>query len=319
MKADSDHQPFFAAGVPVLMLHTGLHEDYHRPSDKADKINSAGLKSVSQLLFSTALDLADSPDKPKFRTASRDESPDTEPVVEQLSPVPAGRLGITWNEAQAKQDIVQVAAVTPGSPADKAGLKVDDRIVEYAGRNITDIAQLRELVLATRGLVPIQVARSVTAANKPAATDKPAEPLKLQIQPSGDPVRLGLAWRTDDAEPGSVLLVGITPGSPADRAGLKLYDRIYEVGGKRFTSGDEFRQLTASLPSPLELLAETGGKLHTVTCNRLEIITGESTAETAPCGPRIIFRSRIALNPTAIPLVCRKISPTTLHFGSSRC
>src|SRR5262249_51855167 len=172
------------------------------------------------------------------------------------------------------------AAVTSGSPADKAGLKVDDRILQYAGRDITDITQLRELVLATRGPVPIQVARSATA-----SADKAAEPLKLQIQPSGDPVRLGLAWRTDDAEPGSVLLVGITPGSPADRAGLKLYDRIYEVGGKRFTSGDEFRQLTASLPNPLELLAESSGKLHTVTCNRLEIITGESTAETTSPTP----------------------------------
>src|SRR5262249_49568581 len=97
MKADSDHHPLFSANMPVLMLHTGLHEDYHRPSDKADKINSAGLKLVSQLLFSTALELADEPDRPKFRDASHSESPATEPIVEQLAPVPAGRLGITWD------------------------------------------------------------------------------------------------------------------------------------------------------------------------------------------------------------------------------
>ena len=54
MKADSDHHPFFAAGLPIIMLHTGLHDDYHRPSDKAEKVNPAGLQKVSQLLFRTA-------------------------------------------------------------------------------------------------------------------------------------------------------------------------------------------------------------------------------------------------------------------------
>jgi hypothetical protein len=265
MKADSDHQPFFAAGVPVLMLHTGLHEDYHRPSDKADKINSAGLKLVSQLLFSAALDLADQADRPKFRTASRNESPATEPLVEQLAPVPAGRLGMTWDEGQAKQGIVQVATTIAGSAADKAGLKVGDRILAYAGQQITDIQQLRELVLATRGKVPIKVVRS--------GRDLP---LELNIEPAREPVRLGLAWRVDEAEPGAVLLVGITPGSPAEQAGLKLYDRIYEINGRRFSSSEEFRQLTNSLPSPLELLTETSGRIRTVTIPRLEIVTSQT-------------------------------------------
>jgi membrane-associated protease RseP (regulator of RpoE activity) len=265
MKADSDHQPFFAAGVPVLMLHTGLHEDYHRPSDKADKINSAGLKLVSQLLFCAALDIAEEAAQPKFRTASRNESPATEPLVEQLAPVPAGRLGLSWDEAQAKQGIVQVAAISPGSAADKAGLKPGDRILNYRGQEITDIKQLRQLVLATRGTVPIKVART--------ASDQPME---MNIQPAGEPISLGLAWRVDDAEPGAVLLVGITPGSPAELAGLQLYDRIYEINGKRFSSSDEFRQLTNSLPSPLELLAETSGKIRQVTIQRLQIITGQT-------------------------------------------
>jgi hypothetical protein len=264
MKADSDHQPFFAAGIPVLMLHTGLHEDYHRPSDKADKINSAGLKSVSQLLFATALDLADDHDRLKFRTTSRNESPATEPLVEQLSPVPAGRLGITWDEPAAKQGKVQVAAITPGSAADKAGLKVGDHITSYAQQELHDIQQLRQLVLATHGKVPVSVVRS--------GHD---EPVQLTIEPSGEPVSLGLAWRVDEAEPGSVLLVGITPGSPADEAGLKLYDRIYEINGKRFSTSDEFRQLTSSLPSPLELLTETSGKLRKVTVKRLDVIPGK--------------------------------------------
>ncbi len=270
MKADSDHQPFFAASVPVIMLHTGLHEDYHRPSDKADKINSAGLRQVSQLLFRAALDLADEPTRPKFRSASASESPTTQPVVEQLSPAAVGRLGIAWDEAQAKQGVIQIAGVTADSAAAKAGLKTGDRIVSYAGRELNDIEQLRQFVLATRGAVAIKVLR--------AGSD---QPLELHIRPAGDPVSLGLAWRVDDAEPDAVLLVGITPASPAQRAGLQLYDRIYEVDGRRFSSSNEFRQLTNSLPSPLELLTETRGKIRPVTVERLEIVTAQAEPASA--------------------------------------
>ena len=39
MNDDSDHHSFFAAGVPVMMFHTGLHEDYHTPFDTADKLD----------------------------------------------------------------------------------------------------------------------------------------------------------------------------------------------------------------------------------------------------------------------------------------
>ncbi|HZZ29600.1 MAG TPA: M28 family peptidase [Pirellulales bacterium] len=269
MKADSDHQPFFAARVPVLMLHTGLHEDYHRPSDKADKINSAGLKVVSQLLFRTALEVADETIRPKFRTASRDESPASQPTVEQLSPPASGRLGIAWDEAQAKQGIVQVAAITAGSAAAKAGLKTGDRLISYAGHELNDVEQLRQLVLATRGAVPIKIMRP-----------KNDEPMAITIQPTGEPVRLGLAWRVDDAEPDAVLLVGITPGSPADRASLKLYDRIYEVNGRRFSSSDEFRELTNSLDNPLELLTETQGKIRPVKVERLDILSSDVRSTT---------------------------------------
>src|SRR5262249_44691279 len=147
-----------------------------------------------------------------------------------------------------------------------------DRISSYAGRDITGVDQLRQLVLATRGTVPLKVVRG--------GKD---EPVVLNIEPAGGPVSLGLAWRVDDAEPGGVLLVGITPGSPADRAGLQLYDRIYEVNGRRFSSSDEFRQLTNSLPSPLELLTETSGKIRPVSVQRLEIVTSpvESRATNA--------------------------------------
>jgi len=266
MKGDSDHHPFVMAGVPTLMLHTGLHEDYHRPGDKANKINAAGLESVSRLLFRAALDLADEDERPKFRNASRDESPATQPIVERLEPAAPGRLGLTWSEKQAKNGIVQVESVSAGGAAAKGGLKAGDRIISYASRPVADAEQLRQFVLATRGAVPIKVQRG-----------EGVEPMELTVKPAGDPVSIGLSWRTDDAEPGSVIVVRVTPGSPADRAGLRLYDRIYEVGGQRFATSDQFRDLANSLDSPVDCLTETRGQLRHVSLERLEVISAEDS------------------------------------------
>ena len=43
---DSDHSSWWKAGVPAVILHTGLHPDYHRPTDTTDKINFAGMSRV---------------------------------------------------------------------------------------------------------------------------------------------------------------------------------------------------------------------------------------------------------------------------------
>ncbi len=272
MKADSDHHPFFAAGLPIIMLHTGLHDDYHRPSDKAEKVNPAGLQKVSQLLFRTALDLADADTRPKFRPASRGENAGDRANLEHILPPLPGRLGLGWDEKLAKDGIVQLVLVNPGSPAAKAGLRVGDRITHYAGRPISDDELFRRLVLATRGAVPLIVER--------AGSEKP---LELTIEPSGDPIRLGMSCQIDDAEPGAVFLVRVVPGSAADQAGLHILDRIYQINGQRFEGVDQFLELANGLPNPLELLVESRGKLRHVELDRQEIVSaGEAESPPAP-------------------------------------
>lgn len=51
LKPNADHYPFFERDIPVLMLHTGVHGQYHRPSDTAKLINSPGMTQVTRLLF----------------------------------------------------------------------------------------------------------------------------------------------------------------------------------------------------------------------------------------------------------------------------
>ncbi|MEX2113551.1 MAG: M20/M25/M40 family metallo-hydrolase, partial [Pirellulales bacterium] len=51
IRPDSDHQSFYSRGIPFLMLHTGKHSEYHRPSDDAELINNDGLSQIAQLMF----------------------------------------------------------------------------------------------------------------------------------------------------------------------------------------------------------------------------------------------------------------------------
>src|SRR5256885_850471 len=48
----SDHMTFATKRIPVLFFHSGMHADYHRPTDDADKINYVGIKEVVDLAAS---------------------------------------------------------------------------------------------------------------------------------------------------------------------------------------------------------------------------------------------------------------------------
>ena len=58
----SDHTAFFSAGIPVLHLFTGPHEDDHRPSDKYRSLNYSGLSRIARLTEATTRRLADLPE-----------------------------------------------------------------------------------------------------------------------------------------------------------------------------------------------------------------------------------------------------------------
>jgi C-terminal processing protease CtpA/Prc len=75
-------------------------------------------------------------------------------------------------------------------------------------------------------------------------------------------VRIGITWRDDSAEPGTLLLTQVVYGSAAHRAGLRANDRIYEVAGQKFATSAEFSKLAAAAENPLEILAERAGVLH---------------------------------------------------------
>lgn len=88
--------------------------------------------------------------------------------------------------------------------------------------------------------------------------------MELGVELGGRPLRLGISWRTDDAEPDTVVLARVMADSPAARAGLKVGDRVYEACGQSFSTSEEFQRLVAAEAGRVELLVERQGRLRTI-------------------------------------------------------
>lgn len=61
----SDHYPFYRKGIPVLFFFSGLHRDYHKPSDDFEFIDFDKLMKVSQAGFLIGYDVANTPVRPE--------------------------------------------------------------------------------------------------------------------------------------------------------------------------------------------------------------------------------------------------------------
>jgi hypothetical protein len=253
IKENSDHYPFFAASVPFLMLHTGLHDDYHRPSDDVEKVSYDGVERVSRLMLSMVLEAANSDTLPAFRAASRNETNEySRRQFEQPLAVPAPRLGMSW-DASDKSGGLLVKRVDDGSPAANAGLRAGDRLLALNDARWETEDEFRSLVWAAANPAKMLVEREGIE-----------DSIDVPVQLAGFPVRLGMAWRIDESEPGTVFVVQIYPGSPAGRAGIQYGDRIQAAAGQEFKSSDELLKIIAEQTDSFELRIERNGAIKTL-------------------------------------------------------
>ena len=129
----SDQNSFYTKdfAVPVLHFFTELHSDYHKATDVASKINSPGEARVLDYASRVIREMAD-------RSAQLT-------VVWKPAPVRAGGsgtqpyLGSTPDMAAGDTPGLRVTGIASGSPAEKAGMKAGDIVVELAGKEVTDI------------------------------------------------------------------------------------------------------------------------------------------------------------------------------------
>jgi len=257
-KENSDHWTFFQAGVPSLYVHTGLHSDYHRPSDDIEKLNIGGMREVSQYLVEQLCELADAEHLPPFRRESRFDTPQKQRRQERALPALAPRLGFVWEPSPGKTTQPRVKRIKRYSAAALAGLKQGDRIVAVNGWPCTEPPLLQTLALASAAELNLEIER--------AGTDMP---LTITLPLEGAPVRLGLSWRGDPVEPGAVYITRVVPHSPAARAGIELQDRIYALDGKAILGQENLlARIQASLAAGKEqilLEIESRGLISEVT------------------------------------------------------
>jgi len=126
----SDQSSFYGAGVPVLFFFTDQHEDYHRASDVASKINVEGEARVIDYSAALIRELGDRSARLTFVKAP------------PPSRGPGGNgawFGSVPDMGAVDVVGVRLAGVSAGSPAEKAGAQKGDVIVEFAGMPIKDI------------------------------------------------------------------------------------------------------------------------------------------------------------------------------------
>ena len=127
--APSDQSVFFAKEIPVLHFFTGLHDDYHKPSDDWEKINSTGQQKILVLMSGLIAELASNQ---KELTFSNTKEPKKGLANFNIY------LGTIPDYSNQMEGVV-LMGVKDGSPAQKAGLKSDDTIIEFNGLKIKNI------------------------------------------------------------------------------------------------------------------------------------------------------------------------------------
>jgi hypothetical protein len=127
----SDHSSFTGVRVPVTFLFTGVHEDYHLPSDTADKVDAEGAARVATLAGRLALAVAQREERPPF-------------VEPKADPNRQGRRSFRVSVGTVPDYAYQgkgmrLTGARPDSPAARAGMQAGDVIVKVGSHEITNV------------------------------------------------------------------------------------------------------------------------------------------------------------------------------------
>ena len=145
----TDVTSFYPKRIPVLNFFTGSHEDYHRPTDTADKINAEGIARIATFAKGIVLDVAQSPERPEFsRVERKDQGGGRDQMRAYLGSIPDYATEVKG---------VKLSGVRADSPAEKAGLTGGDVIVEFAGQKIANIYDYTYALDAVKIGQPVKV------------------------------------------------------------------------------------------------------------------------------------------------------------------
>ena len=163
--SSSDHTSFVAKKIPVLFFFSGLHSDYHKPSDTWEKINAPSAARLLDMVGNVAVQLANADTPPAFQVVAEDKPP-------------AGGGGGGYGpyfgsipDFGQTENGVKFSDVKPNSPAAKAGLKAGDVLVQFGDKPIKNLYDFTDALRRSKvgDVVEVRVLRDgqpVTASVK---------------------------------------------------------------------------------------------------------------------------------------------------------
>jgi Tol biopolymer transport system component len=128
----TDTTSFSVKGVPVLSAFTGAHAEYHTPRDTPELLDYAGLARITRLLAAIGQSVAGRPEPLEFVVPERPARPAPRAGLRAY-------LGTIPSYGESERTGVTLSGVASGGPAETAGVRAGDRIVELAGRRIENI------------------------------------------------------------------------------------------------------------------------------------------------------------------------------------
>ncbi len=137
----SDQQSFFIQKIPVLHFFTGTHENYHRTTDDIELVNADGVARVASFISDLTWNLATRPTPLTFVDAP---PPPT---------VTSGGYGAYLGTIPDMSDSpggVRLSGVRSGGPADRAGIRAGDIIVQIAEFEVSDLYAMTEALQALK-------------------------------------------------------------------------------------------------------------------------------------------------------------------------
>jgi peptidase M28-like protein/PDZ domain-containing protein/PA domain-containing protein len=157
--AASDHTSFVGKKIPVLFFFSGLHSDYHKPSDTWDKINAPDATKLLDFIDDVALKIDSASERVAFVTV-KEEQPSGHAASGGGGSGYGPYFGSVPDFGQ-EEDGVKFSDVRPGSPAAKAGFKAGDVLVQFGDKPIHNLYDFTDALRRSKvgDVVNVQVMR----------------------------------------------------------------------------------------------------------------------------------------------------------------
>lgn len=164
------------------------------------------------------------------------------PTLRKGETIRPGRMGVTYNDKGPVSGEAIAQDIRPNSPAELAGMKPGDIIIEANGQKIERIPLMKTV------LGPLAAGSELRLIVKRAGKELPLTmKLAAEIPPLELPMLGVLPGRSQPSESKGVTLRFVFPGSSAAKAGLLAGDRIETLNGQEITNSTQLASLVGKL------------------------------------------------------------------------